>query len=362
MRKGALTAAFTSGFALAWALLGSWAPETIGTPAQAETGETPFEARLDAAFREIETQNLSAIVGISHGGSEVLREFGGLATDGILPEASQIDINSITKTVTGVMVAKLVEQGRLRFDEPLKDIFSDVPQDKADITIHQLLTHSSGFPESLGNDYEPLTRDAFLARAWATDLLSPPGSVYLYSNAGYSVLAAAIELRTGKSYDAYLREEVLPEGFANTGYDAVYQPGQSMRTSDGLAIWQASWGDHEPYWNLIGNGGLVSTVPETIALRKAFREGRIVPAELVDLVQHPHIDEGGGASFYGYGLVVLDVPELGRIYWHDGGNDVFSAHWIDMADTADILFTAGQGEAAFDAMSILMRHLYDFDG
>lgn len=320
-----------------------------------------FETRLEAALLEIQARNLSTIVGLSHNGAGTeLYEFGALANDDIPPELTQIDINSITKTVTGTMVAKLVEQGRLRFDERLDKILANVPPDKAGITVHQLLTHSAGLPESVGDDGEELGRGEFLSRVWATDLLSRPGATYRYSNVGYGVLAALIEARSGKSYEAYLRDSVLPSGrFPNTGYEAVYKPEQSARTASGDPIREASWGGHQPYWNLIGNGGLVSTVPEMIAFRKALRQGELIAPELVQVVQQPHIREGNDApSFYGYGLVVQDVPEIGRFYWHDGGNDVFSAHWADFIEQGDVLFTAGKNEAAFTAMSILARYLY----
>lgn len=365
-RRGVLlkTTLALLGITLTWVTVSTWMPQTTGPATQVTLGETSFETRLSAALQEIENQELSVIVGISHGEEDVvLREFGSLANDGIPPETTQIDINSITKTVTGVMVAKLVQQGRLRFDEPLSEIFGNVPQDKAEITIHQLLTHSGGFPEAIGDDGEAIGRDEFLERAWATELLSRPGTSYHYSNTGYGVLAAVVELSSGKSYEAYLREEVLrSEDFVNTGYEAVYDPSRSMLSEEGHSIRQASWGRHSASWHLIGNGGLVSTVPEMIEFRRAFRKGNLVPFELVDVVQHRHQKEGEEPSFYGYGLVVQDAPGVGRYYWHDGGNDVFTAKWVDLADTDDILFTAGQNEAAMDAMSILMRHLYGFDG
>jgi CubicO group peptidase (beta-lactamase class C family) len=125
---------------------------------------------------------------------------------------------------------------------------------------------------------------------------------------------------------------------------------------------EASWGGHEPFWNLIGNGGLVATAEDFIQFRQLVAAGRIVPAELVAQSQVGHIAEDEeGTSFYGYGIVVQDVPELGRVYWHDGGNDVFSAEWDNFVDQGDVLFTAaadsGAGDA-FSAMAVMRRHLY----
>lgn len=354
-------ARFVAGIVISWSTFGISAAHALELTTPIPPRGASFEIRLKAAIGEIQAQNISAIVGVSHEGAKTkLYEFGALASDGIPPEMTQIDINSITKTVTGVMVAKLVEQGRLRFDERLSEIFADVPSDKAAITIHQLLTHSAGLIESAGDDGERLGRDEFLNRVWATDLQSRPGATYRYSNVGYGVLAAVVEVRSGKPYEAFLREDVLPsERFPNTGYEAAYKPEQSARSAGGDPIREASWGGHQPYWNLIGNGGLVSTVYEMIAFRSALREGELIAPKLVQAVQQPHIREGTDASsFYGYGLVVQDVPEVGRFYWHDGGNDVFSAQWADFIEQGDILFTAGQDEDALTAMGILACHLY----
>ena len=264
------------------------------------------------------------------------------------------------------MAARLVEQGKVRFDERLDQIFDDVPADKAGITLHQLLTHSAGLVGNVGDDAEKLAKEDFLDRVFSAELKSAPGEIYRYSNAGYGVVAAIIEERSGKSYEAFLREDVIAGlGLSNTGYMSVYDDARSMRTADGETILEASWGGHGPYWNLIGNGGLVSTVPEMIAFRKAVVSGKIVSPEMLNMVQTPHIKENEAAtSFYGYGLVVQDVAGIGRVYWHDGGNDVFSAQWGDYSEQGDILFTAGADSDegnAFRAMRILQTSLYRDD-
>ena len=61
-----------------------------------------------------------------------------------------VDLGSITKTVTAVMALHLVDAGQLLLDDRLGDLLSDVPADKAEITVHQLLTHTSGLPETSG--------------------------------------------------------------------------------------------------------------------------------------------------------------------------------------------------------------------
>ncbi len=323
--------------------------------------------RLEAAFADLEQREISVIVALVHGDEQpVVREFGALREDGIPPGETQVDIGSITKTVTGAMLLKLAEQGKVQFDETLADIFSEVPADKAGITVQQLLTHSSGFRDAVGSDEERLAKNKFLERAFWSRLISEPGDEYHYSNVGFSVLAAIIEHRSGKTYDTFLQEDVLAGlGFENTGYMSIYEDDRSLHSRDGETIIQASWGGHEPYWNLIGNGGLVSTPAEYMRFRQAFASGKIVAPEFVERAQTPHVPENEAkTSYYGYGLVVQDHPRLGRFYWHDGGNGIFSAQWMDFAAQNDLIFTAaanGEEGDAFSAIGIVYKHLYPRD-
>jgi CubicO group peptidase (beta-lactamase class C family) len=323
-----------------------------------------FEQRLELALDELRAQKLSLVIGVAHGARQIQYfELGAAAQDSIPPEMTQVDINSITKTVTAVMVLKLIEQGKLQIQESLGRIFPGVPPDKSAITVHQLLTHSAGFVESIGKDEEPLEKDAFLQRAFDSRLRSVPGKEYHYSNVGFSVLAAIIEQRSGKPYDQSLQQDVLANtDLHHTGYLSVYDEKRSLRTAQGKTIREASWGGHAPYWNLTGNGGLISTVEDFIHFRQAVKAGEIIAPELVRASQEKHIAENAqGTSHYGYGLVVQDDPAIGRFYWHDGGNDVFSAMWIDCADRGDILFTAGadaRAGNAITAMAVLLHHLF----
>ena len=320
-----------------------------------------FSERLTVALAEIEAKNLDVIIAISHQGSPLqYYEFGSPAADTIPPEQTLVDINSITKTVTGVMAAKLVQQGKARFDETLEDFFDNVPADRSSITLHQLLTHSAGFKEALGADPEQLSKEDFLERAFDSPLESSPGEIYQYSNTGFGIVAAIIEARSGKSYEDYLLEDVMVGlGLENTGYASVYDQSRSLRTKRGESIDQASWGNPQPYWNLVGNGGLISTVEDMIRFRQAVVAGEVISQDLLAVVQTPHIREfEDDNSFYGYGLVVENMDGIGQVYWHDGGNQVFSAQLIDYADQRDLIFTAGTGDDASKAIIALETYLY----
>lgn len=275
-----------------------------------------------------------------------------------------VDIGSISKTVTAVALLHLVENHDLSLTATLGDLLLDVPRDKAQITLHQLLTHTSGVIVSTGDDGEALSRSDFLNRVFDAPLDAAPGTVHSYSNAGYSILAAIIEVQTGQAYEDYLMDHVLPTGATAIGYARAYDAQRAI-TSDRLwltgfqrrAVAEASWGGSKPGWNLIGNGGLVTTAEGFLSFWAAFLNGDIVDKTLVAQATTPHVDEGAGDTFYGYGLVVEPLENGEHLLWHDGGNDIFSAEWRHVSRSGVTFFSAGRGEAAFDAMSMIMTKI-----
>ncbi|MCP9271564.1 serine hydrolase domain-containing protein [Mycolicibacterium arenosum] len=336
---------------------------------QGEVAEQPSQDRnaaLEAAFEQLERDEAPVVVAVSLDGEPAhVREFGSLRADGVAAEQALVDIGSITKTVTGVAISKLVEQGRLRLDETLTEILPGVPADKAKITVEQLLTHTGGLSEAIGDDAEEIDRGEFLRRALASEMVGVPGTRYAYSNVGYSILAAIIELRSGRSYEEYLHAELLvPAGLDGIGYLSAYDDARTLRAPNGEGVFEASWGGHDASWHLIGNGGLVTTAGTFVEFLQALADGRILTASSLERVREPRVAEDDtGTSFYGYGVVVQDLPQLGRVYWHDGGNIVFSAEWSAMVDHGDVMFVAGVdagGEEgmASAAMSVLRDHLY----
>jgi CubicO group peptidase (beta-lactamase class C family) len=121
-------------------------------------------------------------------------------------------------------------------------------------------------------------------------------------------------------------------------------------------IREASWGGHAPGWNLVGNGGLVTTAVDYLRFWSAVRQGRVIDKALLRKALTPHVGKQASEErSYGYGLEVQDLPGHGRVYGHDGGNDVFSADWRELGTTGVIFFTAGRGQDAVDAMQFILN-------
>jgi CubicO group peptidase (beta-lactamase class C family) len=237
------------------------------------------------------------------------------------------DTMSMTKQFTAAAILKLEMMGKLRVTDPMSKFVGPVPDDKRAITLHHLLTHTAGLTEQLGGDYEALSRSEMLDGALESELRSAPGTEYSYSNLGYSILAAIIEQASGTSYERFLASHLFePAGMRHTGYVLPeWRPEQVAVEYDenGEPKGKPSdhpWAEDGPYWNLRGNGGMLSTAHDMFRWHVALRGEEILSKSAKDKMFKPHVpEEEGGDSYYGYGWVVSPTDE-GRIVWHDGGN------------------------------------------
>lgn len=290
--------------------------------------------QLDAYLQKAAANGWSGSVLVARKGEIILESGYGNAdreTKRKQSAGTVFSIGSVTKQFTAAAILKLVEAGKLSTDDALRKFFPTVPADKADITIHQMLTHTAGFPGALGDDYENLDAGQFAKLAFDTPLNAKPGEVYDYSNVGYSLLGIIVEQVSGMGYEAYLREKLwLPAGMERTGYLAPgfkkealavgYRNGERW----GTAL-DRPWLPDGPGWHLRANGGVLATVGDMFRWYSALRNGKVLRSDLVAKMWSPMVAEGpAGQSHYGYGWVVQQV-EGHRLVWHNGGNGVYNA-------------------------------------
>ena len=238
------------------------------------------------------------------------------------------DVMSMTKQFTAVAILKLQMMGRLSVTDPIGRYIRWAPADKREITLHQLLTHTSGLVGSLGDDYDPLSRREMLTGAFRSRLRSGPGARYRYSNLGYSVLAAIVEKVSGTGYEEFLAEYLFePANMRQTGYvlpdwdrRRVAVEYDSRGRPHGTPF-EHPWAEDGPYWNLRGNGGLISTARDIFRWHVALEGEGVLDQASKDQLFTPYaLEEPGGGTYYGYGWVIEDTADFGRIAWHDGGN------------------------------------------
>ncbi|MFD0304483.1 serine hydrolase domain-containing protein [Streptomyces sp. NPDC127119] len=237
------------------------------------------------------------------------------------------DVMSITKQFTAAAILKLEVMGRLRVSDRISRFLGPVPEGKRDITIDQLLTHTSGLVEALGDDYHPVARDELVRQALASKPQSAPGKEFHYSNTGYSLLAAIVEKASGEGYEPFLARHLFaPAGMERTGYVLPRWPRHlvaveydSEGRSQGRPI-DHPWAADGPYWHLRGNGGMLSTAEDMFRWHRALSGNEVLPEQARRKLFAPHVRVPGLDGSYGYGWAVRETP-TGRTVWHNGGND-----------------------------------------
>ncbi|MFH7028713.1 MAG: serine hydrolase domain-containing protein [Heteroscytonema crispum UTEX LB 1556] len=136
-------------------------------------------------------------------------------------------LGSITKQFTAMAIVQLQEKGLLNVNDPIIKYIPDYPPETGkQITIHHLLTHTSGipnftgFPDYLETMMLPSPVEKTIARFKDKPLEFQPGEKFNYSNSGYILLGYIVEKVSGKTYETYLHENIFqPIGMKNTGYD-----------------------------------------------------------------------------------------------------------------------------------------------
>jgi len=117
------------------------------------------------------------------------------------------NVGSVTKQFTAAAILKLMEDQELKVSDNIEKYFPQVPADKRDITIHHLLTHTSGVsPRTGGFRYDKASKEAFLKDFFEAELMYAPGTKHTYANANYILLSAIIEQASQQDYETFLRE------------------------------------------------------------------------------------------------------------------------------------------------------------
>jgi CubicO group peptidase (beta-lactamase class C family) len=320
-----------------------------GRPAPESDADKDKAAVADTRtyLKRLEKLGFAGVVLVAKGGTPLLAEGFGLADRerGLRwTPATVSNTGSITKQFTGAAILKLEENKKLSVTDPLTLYFKDVPADKAQITLHQLLTHSSGLgdPEDIG-DYDPVPLAEYVRRVLAQPLLFAPGGGFEYANANFSLLGAIIEKLSGLSYEAFLRERLfLPAGMYETGY-ILPQLGDG-RVAQGYLDGKR-WGTvmghpmaaDGPHWALRANGGIESTAYDMLRWAQALLDGRVLSPESMKKLWAPHVSEGGD-TFYGYGWSIAKAPDGSKIITHNGGNGIFFADLAIVPDAGLVVF------------------------
>ncbi|OGU56050.1 MAG: hypothetical protein A2V66_14880 [Ignavibacteria bacterium RBG_13_36_8] len=276
---------------------------------------------------QIKLGRFSGAVLIAKDGKVLLSKGYGMANHELdVPNTPKIKfrLGSVTKQFTSLLIMKLEEEGKLKVTDPVSKFIPDYPRGD-EITIHQLLTHTSGIPELLALDgFEDIKRDPLTTKELIDffknePLDFEPGTKYGYSNSGYVLLSYIIELVTGKSYEEFVTETIfIPLGMNDTGMDS--QSKVIKNRADGY--FPAGEGlINAPFISMTlpaGGGGLYSTVEDMFKWDRSLYTGKLVKKSSLDKIFTPYSDSGK----YCYGWIKGE--DFGHVcFQHSGGIEGF---------------------------------------
>ena len=295
-------------------------------------------ARIDTYLAAGVSEGFSGAILVAKAGTVIINKGYGVANkenNTLNTPTTVFDIGSNTKQFTGAAILKLVQFKKLALTDPLGKFFENLPEDKKNITVHQLLTHTAGFKEAIGRDFQSISETAYFEKLFASKLLHEPGSTYSYANTGYSVLGRIIELVSGQGYEAFLNKHLFaPAGMQQTGYllpkwnKADLARGYTRGIIDRGATVTRYAEDGDINWHLKGNGGINSTQEDMYKWIKALKANTVLPKALFAQYTSPY------TVGYGYGWGISKSKADTKRVTHNGSNSAFdhSIIWYPKED------------------------------
>jgi len=236
-------------------------------------------------------------------------------------------IGSISKPILATAVMRLVQEGRIRLDAPVRTYLQDAPSTWDSITVRHLLSHTAGLVRD-ADDFDPLkpqpTSGQIRASAYRQSIRSKPGERMSYSNMGFAVVAELIGAVAGCPYEEYVEEHLLkPAGMTATHlYTRTDAPQRARGYSDNDKLLAAV------DWVAVpASGSYQSTVRDLAALDRALSSDTILTEDTRRLMWSPVVLSDGTAAQAGLGWGLGPFAGRRRIS-HSGGLPGFvSQYW-----------------------------------
>jgi CubicO group peptidase (beta-lactamase class C family) len=261
-------------------------------------------------------------------GQPLLVQSFGLANIALkVPNARQtrFKIASITKLFTSVLIMQLYEQGKLDLDRPFKAYLPGYTGPAADqVTIHQLLDHTSGLPNidnvkdaadaiahGLPVYQTPYTSDQLLSKFCSSALVNVPGKVFDYNNADYIVLGKIIEHIEGQPFDQVLKTRILqPLQLKNTGMlrqseivdglaDTYFYRDDLKMLANDLPVYPENW---------YAAGAMYSTADDLLGFTNALFGLKLIKQTTLDAMLKPGLDD------YAFGVWSYETKVNGKAH------------------------------------------------
>lgn len=256
---------------------------------------------------------------------------------------------SAGKFFVAIAILKLIELSKLHFEDNLGQLLNiDLKDIDKEVTVEELLTHSSGVPdyfdEETMEEYEELWIDFPNYRVRKNSDLLPlfidkkmmykRGEKFQYNNTGYVLLAMIIESVTGELFDNYIKENIFKVGnMDNTGY---YELDRLPENTANNYIYDEVSSDYRTNIYSIdvkgtGAGGAFITVEDIISFWKNLINNKFLSKELTDKALSTQIIQGESPISYGYGVWIREYNGIKIPYFQgmDPGVSFISEYNIE---------------------------------
>jgi D-alanyl-D-alanine carboxypeptidase len=304
----------------------------------AVTGVLTAQTTPDVAAKAdayIKASGIQGSVLLANSGKVILAKGYGLANIELdvpnKPE-TKFRLGSITKQFTAAAILQLQEKGKLRVEDPISKHIQGTPAAWSGITIHHLLTHTSGIPSYTDEaGYQAHMRErvgaplAFINRFRDRPLEFSPGEKFHYDNSGYFLLGVIIEQVSGLKYEDYLRKNIFePLQMTDTGYDwpatILRNRASGYSKGEGGGVVNADFLDMgQPY----AAGSLYSTVLDLYKWDRALYTTKVLSAQSIEAAFTPGKFDWAEGIKYGYGWGIMQVHGH-KVVGHGGGINGFS--------------------------------------
>lgn len=322
-----------------------------------------FDKLLESSLR---SDTPGYVVGVARNNQTIYRRATGLASIELAvanTPSTRMRISSITKQFTGLAVMLLVEDGKLDIDRAVREYLPDLAGPNGTPTLRQLLNHTSGIRDALESAAFFITEGLFpqipagLTHQWSSrfsDYNFAPGEGFGYSNYNYMLLSLVIEKASGLSLAEFFKQRVFtPLGMIDT----VLFP-NDMDLLPGLAASHIRMPDGRyrrsiyPCEELVGGGGIVSTVDDMLRWAANLREHRLgSQASWDEMLRRSRFNNG---TEYNYGFGIKCQRHRGvDLLWHDGSTFGFKSALLSYpAQALDIVVMSNRSDSETGAIAI----------
>ena len=330
-------------------------------------------ARVEALFKDFDHPNApGASLMVIHKGKSVFAKGYGLAdlvTKTPCTTNTKFRLASVSKQFTAMAVLILAERGKLKLDEKLTDFFPELPAYGKQITLSQLLTHTSGLIDyedviPVGTTIPVLDQDVLRLLMTQDKTYFPPGSQYRYSNSGYALLALIVEARSGERFSRFLKENIFePLKMANTlayeqGFSVV--PNRAFGHTQRSNAWQRT--DQSLTSSVLGDGGIYSSLTDLFKWDQSLYKSKLASERTLRAAFTPHTPTDKPGRSYGYGWYLTEYRGL-KVIYHSGETIGFRTRLFRIPEKQfSVIILANRADAKLEDLVNRIADIALFDG